>query len=104
MGEQAFTQTQSKQWLNLEKFPGTQLLPLAKPVSEGSIHLLRIKKGAEIPIHTHPCDEYVYVLNGMIKTGEKTCTPGMFWYTPASYSTRTSYRDQRCGTYDHSLG
>ena len=83
MQEQTFTETNSKQWLNMEQFPGSQLLPLAEPVSEGSIHLLRMKAGTEIPIHTHPCDEYVYVLSGIIETGGKKCSQGMFWFTPA---------------------
>ena len=83
MREQTFTQTNSGQWLNMEQFPGTKLLPLAEPVSEGSIHLLRMKAGTEIPIHTHPCDEYVYVLSGIIETGGKTCSQGTFWFTPA---------------------
>ena len=67
----------------MEQFPGTQLLPLAEPVCEGSIHLLRMKAGTTIPIHTHPCDEYVYVLSGTIETGGKTCSQGTFWITPA---------------------
>ena len=83
MQEQAFIQIDSEQWTDLEQFPGTQLLPLAQPVSEGSIHLLRMKAGTEIPFHTHPCNEYVYVLKGTIETGGKTCNPGTFWVTPA---------------------
>ena len=83
MQEQSFTETSSAQWINMEKFPGTRLLALAQPVSEGSIHLLKMKAGTEIPPHTHPCDEYVYVLSGIIKTGEKTCDQGTFWFTPA---------------------
>lgn len=34
-------------------------------------------------VHTHPCDEYVYVLSGIIETGKTTCTQGMFWFTPS---------------------
>ena len=83
MQEQVFTQTNSEQWINMEQFPGTELLPLAEPVPDGSIHLLRMKAGTEIPIHIHPCDEYVYVLSGIIETGGKTCSQGEFWFTPA---------------------
>jgi quercetin dioxygenase-like cupin family protein len=83
MLEQTFIQTSSEQWLNLEQFPGTQYLPLAEPVSQGSIHLLKMKAGTTIPIHTHPCDEYVYVLSGVVETGGTTCVEGMFWFTPA---------------------
>ncbi|TBR61981.1 hypothetical protein B4U84_07815 [Westiellopsis prolifica IICB1] len=37
-----------------------------------------------IPIHYHPCDEYVYVLKGIIETGGRECTSGTFWFTPAN--------------------
>lgn len=83
MPEQTFTQASSGQWQNLDRFPGTQILPLAEPVPEGSIHLLKMKAGTIIPIHTHPCDEYVYVLSGVVETGGVTCTKGAFWFTPA---------------------
>jgi quercetin dioxygenase-like cupin family protein len=83
MPEQNFIQTSSEQWLNMAQFPGTQYLPLAVPVSEGSIHLLKMKAGTIVPVHTHPCDEYVYVLSGVLETGKTTCTQGMFWFTPS---------------------
>jgi anti-sigma factor ChrR (cupin superfamily) len=83
MSEQTFIQTDSASWLNLEQFPGTSFLPLAEPVPKGSIHLLKMKAGTIIPLHTHPCDEYVYVLNGVVETGGKKCLPGTFWFTPA---------------------
>src|ERR1700761_7361863 len=62
--------------------PGGALLPLAAPVSEGSIHRAKLKAGVSIPAHTHPADEYVLVLSGTIKTGDTTCGPGTFWITP----------------------
>jgi anti-sigma factor ChrR (cupin superfamily) len=83
MPEQIFIQTSAKPWLNMEQFPGTQLLPLAEPVSEGSIHLLKLKAGTTIPVHTHPCNEYVYVLSGVVETSGVTCSQGTFWFTPA---------------------
>ncbi|WP_071527174.1 cupin domain-containing protein [Nodosilinea nodulosa] len=83
MPEQAFIQTHSGQWLTLEQFPGVQILPLAEPVPEGSIHLLKLKAGTTIPLHTHPCDEYVYVLSGVVETGGVTCPAETFWITPA---------------------
>lgn len=83
MQQQSFVETNAIQWSDLEQFPGTQLLPLAEPVPDGSIHLLKMKKGTTIPLHTHPCDEYVFVLKGEIKTGERTCSQGTFWFTPA---------------------
>jgi quercetin dioxygenase-like cupin family protein len=83
MPQQNFIQTTSRQWLSMDQFPGTQFLPLAEPVPEGAIHLLKMKAGTIIPVHTHPCDEYVYVLSGVVETGGKTCSQGMFWTTPA---------------------
>jgi len=84
MPEQTFIQARHEQWLEMHQFPGTQFLPLAEPVSQGSIHLLKMKAGTIIPAHTHPCNEYVYVLNGVVETGETTCSQGMFWLTPAN--------------------
>ena len=83
MAQQTFVADGELQWLNLEMFPETQILPLAVPVPEGSMHRLRMKKGTVIPMHTHPCDEYVYVLTGSIKTGPQVCAAGTFWHTPA---------------------
>lgn len=83
MSAQAFIQTGSRQWLSMDQFPGTQFLPLAEPVPEGSIHLLKLKAGTMIPVHTHPCNEYVYVLSGIMETGGVSCSQGTFWVTPA---------------------
>ena len=83
MSGQAFIQTSSGQWLSMDQFPGTQFLSLAEPVPEGSIHLLKLKAGTTIPVHTHPCDEYVYVLSGVVETDGVTCSQGTFWVTPA---------------------
>jgi hypothetical protein len=83
MPEQTFTQVEQMQWLNLEQFPGTQILPLGEPVPEGSIHMLTMRAGSVIPVHTHPCDEYVYVLRGTIETNGRVCDRGTFWFTPA---------------------
>ena len=58
-------------------------MPLAEPVPQGSIHRLQMTEGTLIPVHTHPCDEYVYVLSGTIETGSGVCNSGAFWQTPA---------------------
>lgn len=84
MTKQAFTDTNTEQWLEFELVQGTQLLPLAEPVPQGSIHKLRLAAGTEIPVHFHPCDEYVYVLKGAIETGGSECQAGTFWFTPAN--------------------
>ncbi len=41
-----------------------------------------MKAGTKIPRHTHPADEYVYVLSGVLKTGDRECPAGTFWKTP----------------------
>jgi quercetin dioxygenase-like cupin family protein len=82
--EQKFINTNDRPWLKMEQFPGTEILALAEPVSRGSIHKLKMKAGTIIPVHKHPCDEYVYVLSGVIKTGDRECTEGTFWFTPAN--------------------
>jgi len=84
MTKQAFIDTNTEQWLEFELVPGAQLLPLAEPLPQGSIHELRIVAGTEIPVHFHPCDEYVYVLKGTIETGGSKCQAGTFWFTPAN--------------------
>jgi quercetin dioxygenase-like cupin family protein len=83
MSEQKFINTTTQSWQNLQ-FPGTQMLALAEPVTQGSIHRLRMKKGTVIPVHYHPGDEYVYVLEGIIETDGKECKSGTFWFTPAN--------------------
>ena len=83
MTQQTFVIDDEQQWADLEAFPGTQLLSLAVPVPEGSIHRLRMMKGTVIPTHTHPCDEYVYVLTGSGRTGQQVCDAGACWHTPA---------------------
>ncbi|MDF5734090.1 MAG: cupin domain-containing protein [Rhizonema sp. PD38] len=83
MDTQTFTNTNIQKWLNIEQFPETQIMPLAEPVPQGSIHRLKMAAGTVIPIHIHPCDEYVYVLKGTIETNEHKCTQGTFWFTPA---------------------
>lgn len=82
--KQTFIETDVEQWLELEQLPGTQLLPLAEPVPQGSIHRLRMVAGTVIPVHFHPCDEYVYVLDGIVETGGQECKKGTFWFVPAN--------------------
>lgn len=83
MPQQTFIKTNEQPWIDFTQFPGTQILPLAEPVPQGSLHRLKLKAETTIPIHTHPCDEYVYVIRGIVKTGETECEAGTFWFTPA---------------------
>ena len=84
MTKQKYIDTNIQQWDKLPQFPGTEILTLAEPVPQGSIHKLRMSAGTIIPVHSHPCDEYVYVLKGTIETRGKECKSGTFWFTPAN--------------------
>lgn len=85
MTGQTFIEANAREWLKLEQLPlGTQLLPLAEPVPKGSIHRLRMDAGTVIPVHSHPCNEYVYVIEGVVETGGRECKKGTFWQTPAN--------------------
>ena len=70
-------------WLKIDFLPGVELLPLAQPVPEGSIHRARLAAGTVIPVHIHPADEFVFVLSGIVETGGRRCEAGTFWTTPA---------------------
>jgi anti-sigma factor ChrR (cupin superfamily) len=73
-------------WMRIDFPPGVELLPLAEPVKDGSIHRARLTRGTAIPVHTHPADEFVLVLTGTIETGGRRCEAGTFWTTPAGTS------------------
>ena len=80
---QTFADPGSSPWLSLDALPGVELLPLAQPVPDGSIHRARLAEGTVIPVHTHPADEFVVVLSGTVETGGRRCEAGTFWTTPA---------------------
>jgi anti-sigma factor ChrR (cupin superfamily) len=80
---QTFIDSGGARWSKIDFLPGVELLPLAQPVPDGSVHLARLVSGTVIPPHTHPADEFVYVLSGTIDTGSKRCSAGTFWRTPA---------------------
>jgi quercetin dioxygenase-like cupin family protein len=79
---QTFQDLSSQKFTDLPVFPGTSWAVMAEPVPNGSIHRLRMKQGTVIPLHTHPTDEYVFVVSGTIKTGDRVCEAGCFWSTP----------------------
>lgn len=80
--DQLFVESGADGWIAIDFLPGVTLLPLAQPVPEGSIHRARLAKGTVIPVHTHPADEYVYVISGTVETGGQRCETGTFWITP----------------------
>ncbi|MEO0375392.1 MAG: cupin domain-containing protein [Cyanobacteria bacterium P01_A01_bin.17] len=79
---QTFQDLSAQGYSALDAFPGSSWAVLAEPVPEGSIHRLRMKQGTIIPVHTHPADEYVFVVSGSIQTGSRRCEAGCFWTTP----------------------
>lgn len=80
---QTFIDHDASEWISIDFLPGVSLLPLAQPVKDGSIHRARLSGGTVIPVHTHPADEYVLVLSGIVETGGRRCETGTFWITPA---------------------
>jgi anti-sigma factor ChrR (cupin superfamily) len=80
---QTFIDPDAGAWLGIDFLPGVELMPLAQPVPDGSIHRARLAAGTTIPVHTHPADEFVLVLSGTIETGGRRCEAGTFWTTPA---------------------
>lgn len=78
-----FIDSEAQMFNDLEAFPGASWTVLAEPVPQGSIHRLKMVEGTVIPPHTHPADEFVYVLNGTIETGGRVCVAGTFWKTTA---------------------
>ena len=79
---QTFQDLSTQQFADLPVFPGTSWVVFAEPVPQGSIHRLWMKQGTVIPVHTHPSDEYVFVVSGRLKTGDRVCEAGCFWTTP----------------------
>ncbi|MBW4474133.1 MAG: DUF4437 domain-containing protein [Stenomitos rutilans HA7619-LM2] len=79
---QTFRDLSTQGYTDLPVFPGTSWCVLAEPVPQGSIHRLKMKQGTVIPAHTHPADEYVFVVSGSLKTGDRICETGCFWTTP----------------------
>ena len=76
--QQTFKSPEDATWVTVDFLSGVELLPLAQPVSHGSIHRARLAKGAVIPVHTYPPDDFVLVLSGVIETGGRPCEPGTF--------------------------
>jgi hypothetical protein len=81
--QQTFIDPNDGTWLTIDFLPGVELMPLAQPVPDGSIHRARLAAGTTIPVHAHPADEFVLVLSGTIETGGRRCEAGTFWVTPA---------------------
>jgi len=81
---QTFDDVKTTNWMPFSDMAGVSFVPLAEPVPAGSIHRARMAKGTVIPPHTHPADEYVFVVSGTLETAGRRCDPGTFWSTPAN--------------------
>lgn len=79
---QNFQDLSTQHFTDISIFPGASWVVLAEPVPKGSIHRIKMKKGTIIPVHTHPVNEYVFVVSGSLKTGDRICEAGCFWTTP----------------------
>ncbi len=82
--KQTFDDAESSNWKPFGDMAGVSFVALAEPVPEGSIHRARLSKGTKIPPHTHPVNEYVLVVSGIVETGGRRCETGTFWITPAN--------------------
>jgi len=82
--DQSFDDAATTNWCAFDGLPGVSFVPLAEPVPAGSIHRAQLTEGTIIPPHTHPADEYVYVVSGVLETGGRRCQAGTFWITPAN--------------------
>lgn len=82
--KQSFNDLSTTDWQPFGDMKGVSFVALSEPVPEGSIHRAKLLKGTIIPPHTHPSDEYVYVVSGVIETGGRRCETGTFWTTPAN--------------------
>ncbi|VAW97409.1 hypothetical protein MNBD_GAMMA21-2508 [hydrothermal vent metagenome] len=81
--KQVFIDDASTSWQPFGAMTGVSFISLAEPVPEGSIHRAKLTQGTIIPCHTHPVDEFVFVLSGTLETGGRRCEAGTFWTTPA---------------------
>lgn len=82
--KQMFNDAATADWQPFGEMAGVSFVPLAEPVPEGSIHRARLSQGTVIPPHTHPVNEYVLIVSGIVETGGRRCEPGTFWITPAN--------------------
>jgi quercetin dioxygenase-like cupin family protein len=63
-------------------FPGINVRPLFQPKKGGSqAGVLAFQAGAVFPDHGHPGGEYVLMLEGQLRIGDRCLNPGDFLYT-----------------------
>lgn len=80
---QIFDDASTSNWQPFGELQGVSFVALAEPVTNGSIHRARLSQGTIIPPHSHPADEYVLVVSGVLETAGRRCETGTFWTTPA---------------------
>ena len=106
---QTFIDPGAVTWLRIDFLPGVELMPLAQPVLDGSIHRARLAAGTTIPVHIHPADEFVLVLSVRSKPVAGAVTPAhsgprlpAFAKDHTSQSPTSSCLPCDLGPWDHS--
>lgn len=64
-----------------EIMDGTEFCGLRINEAQGGAALIRMRKGARFPQHTHKSYEETLVLSGVVKIGEETFVKGDYLYT-----------------------
>ena len=78
MSEQKFIDTNTQSWQDLEQFPGTDIIPLAEPVPQGSIHRLRMKQGTSYQFTNIPVMNTFICLRELLRQAEKNAKQELF--------------------------
>ncbi|KAB2330455.1 cupin domain-containing protein [Cytobacillus depressus] len=70
-----------KEWKALP-FPGVFIKTLYKFEKGGSTVLIKMEPNSSFPLHDHPADEEVYVLEGEVRVGKYQLAKGDYLFTP----------------------
>ena len=68
-----------REWTEIME--GTEFCGLRINEAQGGAALIRMKKGARFPQHTHKSQEETMVLSGAVRIGEQTFVEGDYLYT-----------------------
>jgi hypothetical protein len=68
----------------LTDYPRVSMAPLTPAFGGGSMHHLFMRTGAVIGPLTNVMDEYLIVLNGKVKSGDKTLQKGAILHCPGA--------------------
>lgn len=71
----------SKEWKALP-FEGVFMKTLYRFEEGGSTVLIKMEPNSSFPLHTHPADEEVYVVEGEVRVGKYQLSQGDYLFTP----------------------